>query len=159
MNTPETSLGYWPFDSVHQVLQVLAALHDTLAGNEQRAVQIAHLALKERTKPGVPDAVVSFGIEVEKMLCKALGREWSAARISIKTLVLEIERRLAWRRYDAATDWPESPIVAANIKRVEARNRELREILEKLPPGSNPLSAVSTKTLLEELWRRADAAD
>lgn len=40
-----------------------------------------------------PGEVVRFGIQVEKLLCEALGREWSATGISIETLVAELKAK------------------------------------------------------------------
>lgn len=40
-----------------------------------------------------PGEVVRFGIQVEKLLCGALGREWSATGISIETLVAELKAK------------------------------------------------------------------
>lgn len=40
---------------------------------------------------GAPSEVIAFGIQVEKMLCDALGREWSASGISINSLVAEFK--------------------------------------------------------------------
>lgn len=40
-----------------------------------------------------PGEVVRFGIQVEKLLCEALGREWSATGISIETLVADLKAK------------------------------------------------------------------
>ncbi|QHJ83076.1 MAG: hypothetical protein [Caudoviricetes sp.] len=42
---------------------------------------------------GATSEVVSFGIQVEKLLCEALGREWAATGISIESLVSELKVR------------------------------------------------------------------
>ena len=42
---------------------------------------------------GVSSDVISFGTQVEKLLCKALGREWSASGISIESLVAQIPEK------------------------------------------------------------------
>jgi len=42
---------------------------------------------------GEPSEVIAFGIQVEKLLCEALGREWSASGISIESLVAELKGR------------------------------------------------------------------
>lgn len=47
----------------------------------------------EQPKTPHNEAVVRFGIQVEKALCAALGREWSATGISIETLIAELKAR------------------------------------------------------------------
>ena len=52
-------------------------------------------AIARRAEPsvtaGVSEDVLRFGIQVEKMLCAALGREWSTSGISIESLIAELQ--------------------------------------------------------------------
>jgi len=51
--------------------------------------------LARRAEPSTNEDVLRFAIQVEKMLCAALGREWSAAGISIESLIAELAKRRA----------------------------------------------------------------
>ena len=53
------------------------------------------LASLSRSPLAAQDAVGKFAIDVEKMLCRVLGREWSAAGISVNSLVNDIQARLS----------------------------------------------------------------
>jgi len=46
---------------------------------------------KPEQPQGVSPDVTAFAIQVEKLLCEALGREWAAAGISIESLVSELK--------------------------------------------------------------------
>jgi len=47
------------------------------------------------SKLEVSGDVIRFGIEVEKALCAAIGREWSAAGISVETLIEQLKQKSA----------------------------------------------------------------
>lgn len=58
------------------------------------ADRIAEHFNKPATQPqGASSEVIALGIQVEKMLCEALGREWAATGISIESLVSELKVR------------------------------------------------------------------
>jgi hypothetical protein len=50
-------------------------------------------ALARAPLPDSQEAVLKFAIEVEKMLCAALGREWATSGISIESLIKELATR------------------------------------------------------------------
>lgn len=53
------------------------------------------IAASRRASTDSQEPVLKFAIEVEKMLCRALGRSWSASGISIETLIAELAERSA----------------------------------------------------------------
>jgi hypothetical protein len=59
------------------------------------AVAFVHAALAQQGAAQDQEAVFKFAIEVEKMLCAALGREWSTAGISIESLIAELKAQAA----------------------------------------------------------------
>ena len=72
-------------------------------------------AVLEQAKPvkgpisDVTEAVTRTVIEVEKLLCKKLGKQWQASGMSIQTLVDELAKPVqaepvAWRYQNANTD-------------------------------------------------------
>jgi hypothetical protein len=48
----------------------------------------------EKITERLRESILKFGIEVEKLLCKELGREWSPAGISIESLIAEFSAKL-----------------------------------------------------------------
>lgn len=85
---------------------------------EQPTGQACKTCAEVKAKPaaqpqGVSSDVIAFGIRVEKLLCKALGREWSASGISIESLVAQIPAKVqgetvAWMfrwDYDHGNGW------------------------------------------------------
>jgi len=74
------------------VLQEMFAV----CANERRMKEADALATAIAALSAAPAAeavaVQAFAIDVEKLLCSALGREWSATGISIESLIATLQR-------------------------------------------------------------------
>lgn len=70
----------------------------------QMCIDDLNAALSARDEAGAW-TVDRLTVEVEKRLCAILGRKWSAAGISIESLLAEVARRLAARAEPQAGEW------------------------------------------------------
>ncbi|MFA7256951.1 MAG: hypothetical protein WC047_05195, partial [Kiritimatiellales bacterium] len=85
-----------------------------IASDKFATLRAENEALRRERDDDVQTAVVRLGIDVEKLLCGILGREWSAAGISIVSLCDEISRRIkdAVRRVTTAESTVEALVKA-----------------------------------------------
>ena len=88
------------------------------------------IAASRRAGGEPQESVLKFAIDVEKTLCRALGREWSTSGISIETLIAELAAR-------SATPAPASAGQAKSgiQKRAWSKEAEMMESWAKLGAG------------------------
>lgn len=66
----------------------IVRLQDELRSTLDTVADLRHRLVVEKA-----DAVAAFAIQVEKRLCEALGRPWSAHGISIDSLINELSQK------------------------------------------------------------------